>query len=279
MEQCPIRSCRQSSSASLSSRALFVCVVMFVVVATAHAFVPSALDSSNIARRHARLFHSAQSVSSRVTARIPVDEVRKEWVHKSVTYYSKVSREERRCRLGQVDPAVLATLEYQTDFETQAKRHYFALCKIRQGKPEQAELIYRRIIEDIKSEHEEECDNAKLAVTTLLLALHLQRNGNAKETRSVFLNFFRQVLEHDDPLHECTCSAKVLQAFALFEMKQGNALKSLDIVHRAVRMDKTLRPVLNWKQFRDVREKKRERTLLRKLRCQQASAAKPEFRP
>ena len=51
---------------------------------------------------------------------------------------------------------------------------------------------------------------------------------------------------------ECVCSAKVLQAFALFEMKQGNSLKSLQLVQKAVQLDPTLRPVLKWKQFRDA---------------------------
>ena len=51
---------------------------------------------------------------------------------------------------------------------------------------------------------------------------------------------------------KCKCSAKVLQAFALFEMKCGHAQKSLFLVVKAVAMDETLAPVLKWKQFRDV---------------------------
>eukprot|EP00527_Entomoneis_sp_CCMP2396_P000641 CAMPEP_0198152468 /NCGR_PEP_ID=MMETSP1443-20131203/59952_1 /TAXON_ID=186043 /ORGANISM="Entomoneis sp., Strain CCMP2396" /LENGTH=113 /DNA_ID=CAMNT_0043818505 /DNA_START=94 /DNA_END=431 /DNA_ORIENTATION=+ len=110
-----------------------------------------------------------------------------------------------------------------------ANKHYFALRKIKAGKPEHAETIYRRIINDLLLEEEkhatiegkEQCDHAKLAITTLLLALVLQRNGaDAKQTRSVFLKFFRVIALSG--MEECACSAKVIGAFALFEMKQGN---------------------------------------------------------
>merc|ERR1712157_487137 len=82
----------------------------------------------------------------------------------------------------------------------------------------------------------------------LLLALLLQKQGNVKATRSVFLNFFRKI----DDDKECSCSAKVLQAFSLFEMKQGNKIKSLELVNIAVSMDQSLARVLRWKQFRDT---------------------------
>ena len=59
--------------------------------------------------------------------------------------------------------------------------------------------------------------------------------------------------------HKCTCSAKVLQAFALFEMKNGHSAKSLEIIQRAVKMDESLRPVLAWKQFRDAAAGRRYR--------------------
>ena len=48
------------------------------------------------------------------------------------------------------------------------------------------------------------------------------------------------------------CSAKVLQAYVLFEMKRGHGRKSLEIVERAVELDEELRPVLAWKQFQEV---------------------------
>eukprot|EP00977_Amphora_coffeiformis_P000160 scaffold48_cov161-Amphora_coffeaeformis.AAC.8 len=180
---------------------------------------------------------------------------RREWINRSMAYYSKVMREERRRNLGQVqdydDP------QYQQEFLLLAKKHYFALRKIKDGKPAHAERIYQRIIQEIQDEQEEDehCDHAQLAVTTLLLALHLQRTGaSPKRTRSVFLNFFRvAVVEGGE--EECACSAKVLQAFALFELKQNNRQKALQLVKKAVQLDPVLQPVLKWKQFRDASER------------------------
>jgi len=177
---------------------------------------------------------------------------RQDWIDRSLQYYTKVSREERRRRIGQAKD--FDTPEYQDTFTVLAKKHYFALRKIKDGKPQHAEQIYRRIINELA--RDEDCDHAKLAVTTLLLALLLQRTGDAKQTRSVFLHFFRvAILEKDEEATECACSAKVLQAYALFEMKQGNSFKSLQLVNKAVALDPTLQPVLNWKQFRDVLER------------------------
>ena len=83
----------------------------------------------------------------------------------------------------------------------------------------------------------------------------MQRVGDTKGTRAVFLNFFRRVaMDEDDDEIECSCSAKVLQAYALFEMKNGHERKSLEIIKKAVQMDNELSPVLGWKQFRDVQE-------------------------
>jgi hypothetical protein len=181
------------------------------------------------------------------------EEERQTWNYRSVTYYSKVMREERRRQLGQINDD-----SYDPDqFVIMAKKHYFALCKIKDGKPAHAEQIYRRIIgELLVQEVDDNCDHSKFAVTTLLLALLLQREGHpVRSIRRVFLHFFRMVLDSDD---ECACSAKVLQAFALFEMKQGNSLKSLHIVDKAVQLDPSLLPVLRWKQFRDARKQLEE---------------------
>ena len=111
----------------------------------------------------------------------------------------------------------------------------------------------------MREDEEEGCDHAKLAVTTLLLALHLQRNKEEnyrQNTRSVFLNFFRKVTSEQPEDHKCACTAKVLQAFALFEMKQGNELKSYEIVQKAIQLDPELTPVLNWKQFRNAKARR-----------------------
>jgi hypothetical protein len=158
---------------------------------------------------------------------------------------------------GSVDSVV------DKDFIGLATKHYYARVLIKMGKWECAERLYRRIIEELTYESEEageNCDHTKLAVSTLLLALHMQRTGDVRATRSVFLRFFRRVafLEQNEDEEEgvghkkCACSAKVLQAYALFEMKNGIPKKSLEIIRRAVQMDEGLRPVLSWKQFRDV---------------------------
>jgi hypothetical protein len=157
--------------------------------------------------------------------------------------------------------------ERDEDYKRLATKHFWAIKKVKDGHYKQAEIIYKRIIDEIMAESSEdgECDHAKLAVTTLLLALHCQRMGDLKKTRSVFLSFFRVVVvshtsknntkNHDGRHPQCACSAKVLGAFALFEMKQGNTKKSLEIAKKAVEFDPGLAPVLNWKQFRDVKER------------------------
>jgi len=169
-----------------------------------------------------------------------------------VQYYSTVMRKQA----ASAEPTL--SLECDNDimldenFIELATKHYYARFLIKQGKWSSAEKIYRRIIDELASE--EECDNTKLAVSTLLLALHMQRTGDIKATRAVFLNFFRRVAlaEDEEEVHSCSCSAKVLQAFALFEMKNGFSGKSLMLVQRAVQMDQSLSPVLGWKQFRDA---------------------------
>jgi hypothetical protein len=193
-------------------------------------------------------FTSPRDVSS-----VNVEELRKDWEGKSVDYYSKVMREERRRTKG-----LLSEQENNPEgFARLAKQHYFAYRKIKDGQHRHAEVIYQRIIREIKNEDEDgHCDHAKLAVTTLLLALHCQRMGDLKKTRSVFLNFFRTVIvQNGDAIEECACCAKVLGAYALFEMKQGNRFKSLRIAQRAAQLDEALLPVLQWKQFREVQSR------------------------
>ena len=204
---------------------------------------------------HQQRHHSSTS-SSQLPYSSGVEHVRNNWIESSVEYYSKVMREGRRRNLGQIN----FDNEDSEDYVNQAKKHYFALRKIKDGKPHHAELIYRRIIRELMREDEEEgCDHAKLAVTTLLLALHLQRNKEEnyrQNTRSVFLNFFRKVTSEQPEDHKCACTAKVLQAFALFEMKQGNELKSYEIVQKAIQLDPELTPVLNRKQFRNAKARR-----------------------
>ena len=155
-------------------------------------------------------------------------------------------------RLDSTSSMDATTSHEDKTFVRLATEHYYARYLIKVGKNSHAEHIYRRIIDELKSE-EDGCDHTKLAVSTLLLALHMQRSADVKATRAVFLDFFARVALSEDA-EQCTCSAKVLQAYALFEMKQGQSRKSLEIIKLAVRMDPGLSPVLKWKQFRDTAE-------------------------
>jgi len=191
-----------------------------------------------------------------------LSERKAEWIERSVKYYSTIMRKKDTISSSTQSQKVSITgdnanaihTEHDKEFVGLAIKLYYARNLIHDGRLEVAERLYRRIISDLTDEQSEhDCDHATLAVSTLLLALHMQRFGNIKETRSIFLDFFRRVaLTENEELHKCSCSAKVLQAYALFEMKNGNAAKSLEIIQRAVKMDEKVRPVLRWKQFRDA---------------------------
>lgn len=181
---------------------------------------------------------------------------KQDWIDRSLQYYTTVMREEQRRVYGQISPDD-ETHENATMEKIQlATKHYFAIRLVRSGDLNYAETIYRRTINELMNEEDGKCDHAKLAVSTLLLALLLQRMGDVKATRAVFNNFFRiAVVQNYEEGKECACSAKVLQAYALFEMKQGHSRKSLKLVQKAIEFDKNLAPVLRWKQFRQVIEK------------------------
>eukprot|EP00536_Pseudo-nitzschia_multiseries_P008947 jgi/Psemu1/306158/fgenesh1_kg.238_\ len=244
------------------------------VVDVADAFLT---DSGSVSVQKAQAKTKTKTIEDR---KKKYDQLRHEWREKSISYYSKVSREERRRKAGQINSDVFVSEEYQQNFEVLAKKHYFALRKIKEGRYHHAEIIYERLIREIMEEDKDghSCDHAKLAVTTLLLALHCQRVGKLGKARSVFLDFVQLVTKTDttqetngdgDGDHEssedlttghdvtqydqCICSAKVLCAFALFEMKHGNPVKSLEIARMAVAFDESMAPLLEWKQFRDVR--------------------------
>jgi len=189
---------------------------------------------------------------------------KQEWINKSLTYYSKVLRDQSLVEKYGLDVLLredgalpLEKIEpQQRKVMKRASEHYFAVQKIKNGELEHAEKIYRNAINEIlnEREHDGECDHASLAVTTLLLALLKQRQGDIQGTRSVFLNFFKHAVVNGEVSEGCACSAKVLQAYALFEMKRGNPTKSLEIVKVAVSMDQALSPVLQWKLFRDAEQ-------------------------
>ncbi len=183
---------------------------------------------------------------------------KREWINQSLTYYATVSREAKRRERGQFVPSQIQIDQHKSNFVT-AKKLYFARHKIKKNQPRHAERIYRKLIDDLLLEQEQgkTCDHAQIAISTLLLALLLQRQGEIKETRATFIRFFRLITmntHEQGELEECTCSAKVLQAFALFEMKQRNPRKAYNLIQMAVELDNELEPVLQWKQFQDAKK-------------------------
>ena len=181
-----------------------------------------------------------------------------QWIGQSLNYYNTVMREEERKTRGQIklERNRKTLVEQRRTNLVTAQRLYFARQKIKTGSLHQAERIYRNLIRELMADEDESCYHAQLAISTLLLSLLLQRQGDIDETRKTFLTFFRIISKDEESGHrECSCSAKVMQAFALFEMKQKNEKKSYSLAKIAVQMDPKLAPVLQWKQFRDAREK------------------------
>lgn len=193
-----------------------------------------------------------------------------EWMNNSLRYYRQITR--KGAPGSSVDATAVSSssaLQQQQQQEQQhqqsptylksAMENYFAREKIKDNKPQHAESIYRKLLKDFSPKViEEECEFCHLAVPSLLLALLLQREGRIDDARVVF-DGFNQVLEQSilqssssRKVISCSCSARVLQANALFEMKQSNPIKAAELIIRAVRMDRTLRPVLRWKQFREA---------------------------
>ena len=130
-------------------------------------------------------------------------------------------------------------------------------------------------------------DIPAFAATTLLMALHHQRhNKDARKARAVFNYFFKVANDYyladgrshshahsphshahagDAHTHEdgsecfCMgavdcgekCTARVLQAFALFESKNSLRPKSKFLIRRAMEYDPSVASLLRWKIFQD----------------------------
>jgi len=168
-----------------------------------------------------------------------------EWIEKSIEYYTTVMRKE--------EGTLSAT---SRDKQSRiAKRLYHAIQQVRSGNLSRAENIYRKTIQDINKE--DNCSNAELATTTLLLALVLQRMGNTEEARMVFHRFFCTAMStaENDPFHERVCTGKVLRVYVSFEMKFGSNRRSIELARRASQFDGGLSKVFDWKHFRDAKEK------------------------
>jgi len=180
-----------------------------------------------------------------------------QWIRNSVQYYNRITRGAEHV---QQSPTYLKS----------AMENYFALEKLRNNKPRHAETIYRRLMNELhpsntnsntNGNHDDgctqhkDCEFSQLAVPTLLLGLLLQREGRFEDARTVFEGFshaLEQANNNTNKPHACCCSARVLQAHALFEMKQDNPVRAVELIRRAIRMDRNLRPVLRWKLFRDA---------------------------
>jgi hypothetical protein len=192
-----------------------------------------------------------------VTSKRALQVRKRHWIERSTAYYSTVMRNESRRARGQIKPSQ-NTLDYHKRTLVMAKKLYFARNKIKNGALNHAETIYRKLIDELIQDEDdgEDCDHAQLAISTLLLALLLQRKNQVTETRKVFNRFFTIIhsSQDEDEHKECACSAKVLQAYALFEMKQGHVRKSYRLAQMAVKLDNELQPLLRWKQFRDAKE-------------------------
>ena len=185
------------------------------------------------------------SSSSTTTTR---NEARALWIESSLKYYDTITRGGLKAQRTAADSKYLKL----------AMENYFAREKIKMGKPHHAETIYRRLMEEmvpasshgVQEEERAECDFSSLAVPTLLLALLLQREERFEDARTVFEGFVCIYNASGEEHHEtCCCSARVFQAFALFEMKQENSQKAVRLMFRAIRIDKNLRPVLRWRKF------------------------------
>ena len=231
-------------------------LTLCLVITHISAFTPSQLPNQNSKINHTRNSKRPSPYQKRKT----------QWIGQSLNYYNTVMREEERKQKEETQKLSSSTKSLVEQRRTNlitAQRLYFARQKIKTGSLHQAERIYRKLIQELMSNDEEElsCHHAQLAVSTLLLSLLLQRQGNIPETRKTFVTFFRIISKKQQEqqkqgahVEECTCSAKVMQAFALFEMKQGNVKKSYSLARMAVTMDPALAPVLQWKQFRDARK-------------------------
>lgn len=197
--------------------------------------------------------------SSKTSKRV-LQERKRKWVEDSTHYYTTVMRHDNRKARGQIrlpkfKEKAMALKYHRKNFAI-AQNLYFARNQIKVGNLSYAESIYRKLVEELIEEDEadgsEPCKNAQLAISTLLLCLLLQRKHQITETRAAFSRFFR-IISKKTEVEECACSAKVLQAYALFEMKQGYVKKSYELIQLAVQMDSELKPVLSWRQFRDAK--------------------------
>ena len=244
------------SSLSLFAAALLSAFIFFPALTIVDAFATCTLTfpTKTIPAKY-KLQYNLPIISherQRQQSHCILDKRRRHWINLSLKYYTTIAREHKRRSRGQLPPSFPRSSPEEFRMQIrQSERHLFARDLIKCGKLDQAEVLYRRIIDEIQNDAGG-CDHARLAVSSFLLALLKQRMKDIKGARSVFLNFFRTAMVDCPKDKKCVCCAMLLQAYALFEMKCGHGRKSLEIVKRAVELDEALRPVLAWKQFRKV---------------------------
>ena len=112
----------------------------------------------------------------------------------------------------------------------ETRLHELGRCAIRQGNHDRALDCY-----SIAAAHGSE------ARSHLLLALHLQRCGRASDAREAF----RIGVQCDRN------SGQLLQAWALFESRQGEMQRAVHLLRRAVRVDRSVMGALRWWAFRN----------------------------
>lgn len=144
-----------------------------------------------------------------------------------------------------------------------ARRVYLARRAIGDNRSHQAEQIYTALL------NSPSIDLTSFAATSLLLALHYQREDkDIKKARSVFNNFVKTIDEYSAPsssssstVTDCNCgcgedcTARVLQAFALFESRNNLLPKSAFLIRKAIEFDPKIASLLRWKMFAGLEDK------------------------
>ncbi|GMH78498.1 hypothetical protein TL16_g07826 [Triparma laevis f. inornata] len=219
------------------------------------------------------------------TPKTPLETNAQTNAHASIEYYTKILK---------VKPEQLNDRQLE-QLESNAKTVYIGRKAIKRGKHHQAEKIYMNLIERNLERGYEELDVPSFATTSLLLALHQQRQGAKKRARATFNLFFRiasdfysdesvvhsnpttcaldfysdvsavhsnptTVEEHESCICGCGegCTARVLQAFALFESKNHLMPKSEFLIKKAIEFDPSVKSLLKWKVFHERKKKPAE---------------------
>ena len=148
----------------LKKRIIIIKAILFLILVVTHGFIQ----------------HPSTQTSK--PQNFSIHEKKVNWIDRSINFYATVSREHKLREKGQLTQS---NIELTSDVT--AKILYFARHKIKTGKLNHAERIYRKHIDDL-IQLEDQCVHTQLAVSMLLLTLLLQRKPNhVNETREAFL--------------------------------------------------------------------------------------------